>query len=74
MLRGRDACVGPVGPVGPVGQVGCARLRPDGLRRGKSCDTPWVCNAAVWCGAGAELPQGYAGQLDGCGGVQSAGA
>ena len=22
---------------------GRARLRPDGLRRGKPCDTPWVC-------------------------------
>ena len=51
------AC-GPGGPDGPNGQDGGARLRPDGLRRGKSCDTPLVCFAAVWFGAGEELPLG----------------
>ena len=31
------------GPDGPNGQDGRARLRPDGLRRGKPRYTPWVC-------------------------------
>ena len=36
--------------------MGGARLRPDGLRRGKSCDTPGVCFSAVWYGSGEKLP------------------
>ena len=40
--------------------VGEVRLRPDGLRRGKPCDTPRVCGAAVWFGSGEGVPQGYA--------------
>jgi len=53
-------------------------------KMGTSRYTPWVCSAAVgWdvggrCAAGvmqqADLPQGYARQLDGCGGMQAAGA
>ena len=39
---------------------GGARLRPGGLRRGKSCDTPWVCFAAVCFGSSDKLPPGYA--------------
>ena len=27
---------------------------------GASCDTPWVCGAAVWFGSGEDVPQGYA--------------
>ena len=42
---------GPGGPDGPNGQDWGARLRPDGLRRGKPCETPWVCVVAVWFGA-----------------------
>ena len=41
---------------------GCAAGYPVGLL------------AAVWCGSGEERPQGYAWQLDGCGGMRVAGA
>ena len=41
---------------------------------GAPCDTPWVCSAAVWFGSVVDLPQGYAGQRDGNGGVRVAGA
>jgi len=38
-----------------------ARLRPDGLRRGKPRYTPWVCLPLCGLARGADLPQGYAG-------------
>jgi hypothetical protein len=41
---------------------GCAAGYPVGLL------------TAVWCGSGEKRPQGYAWQLDGCGGVRVAGA
>ena len=64
---------GPDGPNGPNGQRGGARLRPDGLRRGKPRDTPRVCGAVGRWGAwGADVPQEYAGN-DGNGGLQAAG-
>ena len=28
------------------------------MMMGASCDTPWVCSAAVWLGSGDELPLG----------------
>ncbi len=40
---------------------------------GASRYTPRVCGAAVWFGSGKDLPLGYAGQLDGNGGVRAAG-
>ena len=42
-VRGRGGVAlanGPDRPDGPNGQRGGARLRPDGLCRGKPCDTP----------------------------------
>ena len=56
VLRWRGACVR---PVRPVRQDGCARLRPDGLRRGKPRYTPRVCCAVVWYGSGEDLPFGW---------------
>jgi len=36
--------------------------------------TLWVCFFAIWFGSGDKLPLGTAGQLDGNGGLLSAGA
>ena len=36
------------------------------------CDTPRVCGAAVWNDTGEDVPQGYARQLDGNGGMRVA--
>ena len=41
-------------------------------KMGAPCDTPWVCSAAVWFGSVVDLPQGYAGQRDGNGGMRGA--
>ena len=41
-------------------------------KTGASCDTPRVCGAVGGCGAGEDLPLGYARQLDGNGGVRVA--
>ena len=30
------------------------------MMMGASCDTLWVCGAAVWNGSGEDVPQGYA--------------
>ena len=49
---------GPDGPNGPNGQDGRARLRPDGLRRGKPRDNPRVGGAAVFFGAGRKCAAG----------------
>ncbi len=50
---------GPDGPNGPNGQDGRARLRPDGLRRGKPRYTPGVCRALCGLARGVNVPQGY---------------
>ena len=39
---------------------------------GAPCDTPWGCGVAVWNGSGEDVPVGYAGQLDGNGGMRVA--
>ena len=39
---------------------GGARLRPGGLRRGKSRYTPWICFATVCLGLSKDLPPGNA--------------
>ena len=45
-LRWRDACMRRIRLIRLIKYDDRgARLRPDGLRRGKSCYTPWVCGA-----------------------------
>ena len=58
-LRWRDAC---------IRLIRLIRLIKND--DGASQYTPRVCGAAVWLGSGEELPQWYAGQLDGCGGMR----
>ena len=70
-LRWRGACVR---PVRPVRQEGCARLRPDGLRRGKPRYTPWVCLPQCGMTRAIDVPEGGTGFFNGNGGVQSAAA
>ena len=55
---------GPNGPNGPNGQDGRARLRPDGLRRGKPRDNPRVCGVVGRWGAWGRCAAGvYAGNV-----------
>ena len=43
-------------------------------KKGASRYTPWVCLPQCGVDRGEERPQGYAWQLDGCGGMRVAGA
>ena len=42
------------------------------MMMGASCDTPWVCGAAVWFGPGDRFTGRLRGQIDGNGGVRVA--
>ena len=70
-LRGRDACISRISRISRISQIyGCVTIYPEGL----------LCRSLEWLGRRcaarvmqlADLPQGYARHLDGCGGVRVA--